>query len=177
MQNKTEDKNQKKLLLAVLVCMVVMIVLIIILLLRTCNCGDGSETLNRDPNASIGQLETKTPEEIQAELDRIVEEGMFNISINPTPVFPDGSSEGNLRIENIPANHYLMSVKITLDDTGEVIYQSGLIEPNHHIENAKLIIPLEKGVYAATAVFTAHDAETEAQKGTAAAKINVIIEN
>ena len=40
----------------------------------------GSHSLQgRDPNAALGQLEGKTPDELQADLDRIVEEGMFNI--------------------------------------------------------------------------------------------------
>ena len=37
----------------------------------------------RDPNATVGQYEGKSEAEIQAELDKVVQEGMFNISINP----------------------------------------------------------------------------------------------
>lgn len=62
----------------------------------------------------------------------VVDEGMFNISINTTPTFTNGKAEGPLQIENVPGNQYLMQVQITLDDTGELIYQTGLIEPNHH---------------------------------------------
>ena len=69
------------------------------------------------------RLEGKTEEQIVEELNRIVEEGMFNISINTQPEFPDGSSPGNLCIENSPANHYLMVVEITLNDTGEDVYK------------------------------------------------------
>ena len=46
-----------------------------------------------DENAVSGQREAKTTEEIQAELNKKVEDGMITISINLCPVFADGSSE------------------------------------------------------------------------------------
>lgn len=130
----------------------------------------------RDPNAALGQLENKSQEEIQDELNRIVEEGMFNISIAAEAHFADGSSEGDLRIENIPSNHYLMKVQITRDDTDEIIYTTGLIEPNHHIQAARLDVDLDAGEYPCTAVFSAYDTETEKQVGQAAAKVNIVVE-
>lgn len=131
----------------------------------------------RDPNAAVGQLEGKTQEEIQAELDRIVEEGMFNISIASTVQLEDGTSEAELRIENVPNNPYLMKVEITRDDTGDTIYTSGLIEPNHHIQKAKLDVDLDAGDYPCTAVFYAHDKEDEHLIGQAAAKLTVQVLN
>ncbi len=184
MQNNKPNKNTSgkkddRVLYAVLACMIIIIVILVILLLRSCPGGEKHiiTDYDRDPNASIGQLEGKTPEEIQAELNRIVEEGMFNVSINATPVFHSGSEAGSLKIENIPANHYNMKVKITLDKTGETIYQSGIIEPNHHIENARLDVPLPKGSHAATAIFTAYEPETNSVMGNAAVKINILVEN
>lgn len=176
--NKANEKNKDRILYAILTCMVIIIIVLVILLLRACP-GQPAEDpgLERDQNASLGQLENKTQEEIQAELDRIVEEGMFNISINPNPIFESGEAEGDLRIENIPANHYNMSVTITLDETGEVIYQTGIIEPNHYIQNDVLDVVLTKGSYSATATFTAYDAETNAVVGQAAAKITILVQN
>lgn len=124
-----------------------------------------------------GQLEGKTAEEIQAELDRTVEEGMFNISIASVVQFPDGASEGELRIENVPGNRYLMSVQITRDDTGEQIYQTDMIEPNHHIQWDKLAVDLPAGQYPCTATFFAYDPETEELFGQAAAKIEIDVQS
>ena len=86
----------------------------------------------RDPNSTVGQYEGKSEAEIQAELDKVVQEGMFNISINPDIRMTSGRAEAELRVENIPANHHLMSVTLSRDDTGEVLYASGLIEPGYH---------------------------------------------
>lgn len=135
----------------------------------------GSSESSRDPNAALGQLDGKTPEQIQAELDRIVEEGMFNISISSAVEFENGESEGDLRIENTPGNRYLMKVEIARDDTGDVVYASGMIEPNHHIQRARLDVDLDAGTYPCTAVFYAHDAESEELIGQAAAKLTITV--
>lgn len=122
---------------------------------------------------SIGQLEGKTAEEIQAELDRIVDDGMFNISIASVVEFPSGTSEGELRIENVPGNQYLMRVVINRDDTGAQIYETDLIEPNYHIQADSLDVDLPAGTYPCTAVFYAYDPETEEMIGQAGAKIDI----
>lgn len=167
------ERAKRNRLRAAIVALLAIIVILLLLLLR--QCGREEERRLRDPNASIGQLEGKTREEIQAELDRVVAEGMFNISISPAILFENSSAQGNLQIENVPGNPYLMSVQITLDDTGEVVYTSGLLEPNQHIQSAALDVALPKGDYPATATFTAYNLETE--EGQAAAKIRLVIQN
>ncbi len=118
-----------------------------------------------------GQLEGKTDAEIQAELDRVVEEGMFNISIASVVEFESGTSEGELRIENVPGNRYLMRVTIVRNDTGEQIYVTDMIEPNHHIQRDALDVDLPAGSYECTALFEAMEPDTEELVGQAAAVI------
>ena len=125
----------------------------------------------RDPNAAVGQLEGKTPEEIQAELDRIVEEGMFNISIASVIQFDDGAAPGKAYIENVPGNRYLMQVSIVLDDTSETVYETKAIKPGQYIEDITLSKDIDQGAYPATATFTALDQESHEEGGKAAAKV------
>ncbi|NLW70825.1 MAG: hypothetical protein GX061_07075 [Eubacteriaceae bacterium] len=165
-----EEKKPKKNALNIIIAILLIIIGVLLFLLLSPQI---SKKKNRDPNARLGQYEGKSQEEIQAELNRIVEEGMFNISINPNVTLENGEAEADLRIENIAANHHLMSVVITLDETGEQIYSSGLIEPGYHIQTAPLSRPLKKGYYSATAVFTAYYAEDEKPAGQAAVKINI----
>lgn len=135
------------------------------------------QTGKRDPNGLIGQVEGKSTEEIQAELDRLIAEGMLQISIASKVEFKDGTSEGAIQIENVPNNHYLVQVTIVRNDTGEQIYESGILEPNYHIQTAKLDTPLPKGTYECTATFHALDMETEEERGTAAATIEIDVLN
>ena len=129
-----------------------------------------------DRSGDLGQLEGKSPGEIQAELDRVIEEGMFNISIASVVEFADGASSGELRIENVPNNNYLMRVSIAREDTGEQLYQTDVIEPNHHIQADTLDVDLPPGSYECVATFHALDPETEDEVGQVAAalKINVL---
>jgi hypothetical protein len=135
------------------------------------------DALSRSVKAQMGQLDGKSEAEIQAELNRVIEEGMFHISINTMPVFANGTAEGNLEIENVPGNRYDMVVQITLDDTGEQIYDSGLIEPNYHIQRDRLSVELAEGEYPATATFYAYDPETMEQIGNVAGQLTVIVRN
>lgn len=126
-------------------------------------------------SGKLGQLDGKSKEEIQAELDRIVEEGMFNISISRYVSLPTGNSEGEFRIENSPANRYNMQVDIARSDTGETIYESDILEPNYHIQYAKLDQVLPAGTYDCIATFHALDPETDQEIGQAACAITILV--
>ncbi len=130
-----------------------------------------------DSNAKSGQAPYKTNEEIQAELNRQVEEGMFNISIASVVEFADGTSPGTAYIENIPGNRYDMMVEITLDDSGETVFQSGALAPDSYLDDITLSKDLDAGTYPATATFTAYDTESHEAVGKAAAKVSLVIRN
>lgn len=171
---KQAKRKQTPAFYIVLVIAVLAIVVAGFLVFRTF-FADQSST--RDPNAALGQLANKSQDEVQAELNRAVEEGMFNISIAPVVDMADGQSEAELRIENVPGNRYLMQVEIARDDTGEVVYKTGLIEPNHHIQRTKLDADLDAGTYPCTASFYAHDVDTEELIGQAAAKMTITVQS
>ena len=173
-QSTTSSQPPKKPLSFYIACVVALLALALGCALGYQSCSNTSE--GRDPNAALGQLEGKSPEEIQAELDRIVEEGMLNISIASVVEFADGTAPGELAIENVANNHYLVKVEITRDDTGEVIFNTGFIEPNHHIQHAKLNVDLDAGTYACTAVFSGYDPQTEELVGQAGANITVVVQ-
>lgn len=129
----------------------------------------------RDADAELGQLAGKTDDEIRAELDRVVEEGMFDISIASDVTFADGRAEGDVRIENVPGNRYLMKVELVADGTGGTLYESGVIEPGYHIQSVRLDVDPGPGEHVCTAVFTALDPQTEDVVGTAAAQVRVTV--
>ena len=65
---------------------------------------------------------------------------------------------------------------IALKDGDEVVYESGAIAPDQHIQNIKLSKDLDPGEYPAIATFTGYDRETHKQTGQAAAKITLRVE-
>ena len=130
-----------------------------------------------DRMAQDGFLDGKSEAEIQELLNQVVEEGKFNVSINAQPVFKDGRSEGNLRLENVPGNRYYMTVAVTLDDTGETVYESEGIKQGQYIENVTLTKDLGAGEYPATAVFTAINPETLEPVGKTAVELVIRVIN
>ena len=122
----------------------------------------GKDRLARDEDALGGLLSQK------------VEEGMVDIGIAAEPVFEEGGKKGKLGIENVPGNRYSLQIDLVLDDTGETIYQSGLIDPGYYIEYVELNKTLKSGEYHATAVFTTY-ALDETEDEIAKTKVNVLL--
>jgi hypothetical protein len=128
-------------------------------------------------DAENGHLSNMTPEQIKEQMQKVVDENYLSFKINSRPVFSDGNAEGTLGIENPNNNAYPLVITIELDDTGEKIYDSGGIMPDHHIDTAKLSKVLEKGEYKATATINAYDPDTKELKGRQAAALIITVEN
>lgn len=166
------DKRRKNLVIGV------MLVIIIILLLRACDSHDnpvvedlrqrfGVET---DANAN-DDFQKKSQDEIIADLNEKVQAGYINISMNLTPVFETGTSEGNLMIVNEDINNYPQVVQIYLRDSGELLYESKLIPVGTKIDTGKLLVDLDKGEYTCVAYFHNVDSETGYSLGKAGAEL------
>lgn len=154
---------------------VVMLAVACLFLMRSCSAPKQTNVLEAALRAELGQLEGKPQSEIQAELNRVIADGMFHISINTNPVFSTGNADGSLQIENVPNNRYGMVVELYRKDTGEKIYHSGLIAPNYHIQRDVLSAELAAGKYEATAVFQAYTLDTAELVGTAGCEIVISV--
>lgn len=128
-------------------------------------------------NASVGPLPGKTEEEIKAMLDQKITDAMVAYTVNANPVFETGTAEGNLMLESPGNNINYIEFVIDLDETGETVYRSGLLQPNQYIENDKLLVDLEPGRYPCTVTITLYDPETLQAKGLTQAGINIKIKN
>lgn len=180
-QNRKERKNN---LLWKIITLILIIIIILLLLLRGCGsnlapvAGDDDRpgnSIEYDKGATEGGLEHASKEEIQAALNEKVALSEINISMNPTPVFADGSSEGNLLIVNSEVNNYPQRVTIIRSDTGEQIYQTKAIPVGSKIEADKLDVELAAGTYDCVAYFENLDPETGDSLGKAGANITITV--
>lgn len=169
--NAKPPKKRAPLIIAIIIAVIVLIVGLCLWFFL----GGGNNFF--DSRAQQGQAPYKTQEEIQAELDRVVEEGMLNLSIASVIEFENGTSEGAAYIENVPSNRYVLRVSITLDSTGEQVYQSGGLRPDSYIEYITLSEDLAAGTYPATATFVAYNPDTLQEVGQAAAKITIVVDS
>lgn len=179
---KNKDKDKKDNIVLKIIIAILIIIIIILLLLKSCNkdnvITDNVKNvfdLTQDESVTEGGLEHKSQEEIQAELNKQVAEGMINISMNLTPVFDDGESEGNLLIINEDINRYPQVVEIYLKDTDELIYKSGAIPVGSKIESDTLDVDLDAGEYDCTAYFNAVNPDTGELVGRAGAEVKITV--
>ncbi len=179
-----QQKKQKRRRWATrsLVLLIILLLLLVILYLLGFFSGPAISTIQAgdmfpgQTDAEDGLL-PMSDEDLLAQMQQEADESYFSFKINSRPVFADGNSKGTLGIENPNYNVYPMVVQITLDSTGEIIYDSGGIMPGQHIAEAKLAKVLSKGEYEATATLYAYDPDTLICQGQSQAVLNITIEN
>ncbi|MDR1764608.1 MAG: hypothetical protein LBR77_00635 [Lachnospiraceae bacterium] len=81
-----------------------------------------------------------------------------------------------MRISNATGSQLACTVTLIRDATGELMYQSKLIDPGYYIENAKLAVDFRAGYYPATAVWTFYQVGGDDIIGEMANKVVVILE-
>lgn len=185
--NNRPEQNEKKGNFLWKIITLILIIIILLLLLRSCGSSPnpivGSEdnrpsnSIEYDEGATEGGLEHASKEKIQAALNEKVAQSEINISMNPTPIFKNGTSEGNLLIVNSEVNNYPQRVTIIRTDTNEQIYQTKAIPVGSKIETDKLDIDLNAGTYDCVAYFENLDPETGDALGRAGANITITIQN
>ena len=131
-------------------------------------------SLEAEANVKTGTL-NQDLEKRQQELNQVVEEGRLAFSINATPFMKNGASTANLLIENPLGNGKRFTITIQRNDTGEVIYQSGYLDPEQYIDDVPLDVELPKGEYSCTAYFDAYRINDNTYIGRAGAKITLYV--
>ena len=116
-----------------------------------------------DSNASQGRGSTleQTRQQLQEEADK----SQFRVKVNAEPHFETGDAEGSLFLENPSANVYNMQAVVTLDETGEILYESDVLLPGGQRLKVKLNRALPDGEYPATVTATAIDRTTQQPVG------------
>ena len=96
----------------------------------------------------------------------------YKIAGEITVGYEDG--KGDFKIENSGKNNCLIKVKIALGD-GTVIYETGYIKPNQHINEDILSIIPEIGTHDAEAFFEGFDPNTEESLGATKESIKITV--
>lgn len=173
-QSQEQEQNNKKKKRNKIIAFLITLLLLLLLLTRCC-----SSCSNLSPSdISQGEIEWNQPRasrDLQAEIDKAVEQGMFNVFMNTNIVFQDGNSKGNMMIQNIDTNVYPMYVEIYNDDN--LLYKSDIIDPGYKIEEAKLDTVLSKGTYDCTAYFYVTDSNKQEVQNKIGLNIKITVNN
>lgn len=165
---QAEKKNgRKKMLLPLIILLLILAGITAFIIWRNI------QKSTMEPNAVLGIMPGKTDDEIKAELARQVDEKTIAFSINADPVYENGKAKGNILFENPQSNKKLTRLEIYRDDTEELIYKTGLMEPGSYVPEAELLTDLKKGDYSCTAYIYGYRRSTEKYLGKVAAGINI----
>lgn len=126
-----------------------------------------------DANAKEGGLDGETLDKLWEEMQEKAEKGAIVVNFSESMIFPDGKSEGKVKIANPVENNYPMQFLVTLEDTGEKVYESGLVSVGSYITSIKLTKELEAGTY--PAVLTYHAFDEENQEFVSSVNVSVVI--
>ena len=146
---------------------------ILVVFMAVCAGGMYISTLssNLDPNAVKGTLGTTGSDALNAQTAAHA----IPMIINAKPAFDDGLSEGSIFFENIEGSGKWLRLEYYRDDTGELIYKSGYLEPGTYIAYAALDVDLDEGEYPCTAYIYGYDADTQEYIGKVAAGVTVYV--
>lgn len=188
--DKEGKKNRKgnKTLLVIIILIVLSAVVALGLYFYSNNNNDSDNASDSDSSSaevypgvevSEGLKEGAVPaedEELLINTSSTLEGSQFTYRFNPNPVFKDGSSEGNLLLESPESNVYNFTASISVNETNEIIYESGAIPAGHYIPTIVLNKDLDAGEYPCTMVIDIFYVETNEYIASIASQLNIIIE-
>ena len=114
-----------------------------------------------------------TPEEIQALLQKEVDESKVVFSIYSEPVF--NGNVANIMFAN--PQHSAHDIALTVTVGGKTIIKTGKISPNQYIENVELLgKALKKGQHKGAALITAYKRDTGEEVGKVSVELDITSE-
>ena len=131
------------------------------------------ETINENTTPLVTM---ENVNEIEEDVKEQVERGMFATRMNTTWVFPDGNSpSSNAVMGNSASNRFPFYFTVTLNDTGEEVFASGVLPLGTEIAEIKLNKNLPAGTYPATVHLHMIDEDGEIMKGSMGLGVTLIV--
>lgn len=108
------------------------------------------------------------------QVGKVLDASLSNVSV-ADEMLADASGRCRARIENKPENGNSARVQIVRSATGEVLYESGLIDPGYYVEYINLNIELREGWYPCRVVWEFYDPATLRPAGKASQSAVLIV--
>ena len=169
------DNQKKKRKKYLGICFILLLLLGILVSIKMC----GSQA-KKAPEIIAGDFlpDIKDARKSKLKAQKAVDDSTFTLTVYPDAKLTTSNNQtsGYLFVRNDGSNAYPINVKVTLDETKELLYESGGIEPGYEISNVTLSKVLESGTYQATATVDIYDSKTKQKRGTTQAEVKVHVE-
>lgn len=136
----------------------------------------GSKMFLPDANAEEGGLDGESLTEMYHEMLDKAEKGNIIVNFSETILLNSGSTEAEVQIANPVENNTPMQFVISLADTGEKVYESGLIPLGSHITTAEFTRNFEPGEYPAVLTYNAIDEESSEIVSYVSVSVTITVE-
>lgn len=170
------EKQSKHHRYALIGSYILIVILFVLLFLFKCNCPMNMDNSGLE-KGSIDFVQPKSDRNLQEEVNKAVEAGMFNVFMNTDIVFENGNEKGNLLIQNVETNPNPVFVEIYLKDTYDLIYKSDEIPVGYKIEEGSLSKSLDKGTYKCVAYFNVINEESKEVVNRIGLNVKLTIQN
>ena len=156
--NSTKKGGNKGLIIGAAVVIVILAAVIVLLILRPWDKAAEAQPADADGNGSQREVITEeNAEEEVSDFFKGVPKGIptsYTVTQNSTWEFPDGKSEStNAYVENDANNATPVYFDVVVDETGETVYSSPVLELGAKIDKIKLDKELAKGEYECTVTY------------------------
>lgn len=169
-------RKRKRALLALLL-------LLLLLALGTCAAVNflGDEQEDATAVAVMPELDANAEdianrESLENAMQNAADANYFTLQVNPEATFSSQTGEGRFELINPPKNVFPISFDITIDGSGQTVYQSGAVPPGKQIKNIALGSTPKPGSYQATVNVFIYNPENQGKEGEAIVKITLNVE-
>ena len=100
----------------------------------------------------------------------------YTIPVYGSVTMKAGQPGVKIALTNPESNPYSLTFEITLAETGEQLYMSGLVEKGMYIENIDLGRPLPQGIYKATLTIRAYEPGAIVENSSSATTFEILAE-
>lgn len=136
----------------------------------------GKNNIPFEDNAVEGTYKNGVGPGLTEQLQAAADNSMFRIKLNALPSFHPDTQTGDVCITNSAENTANMQVTITLNATGQVVYESSVLAPGQSEVYGTLNTPLAEGSYEATATVYALSPQTGSQLGAIESDMLLMVE-
>lgn len=167
-----EKKKKTAILLGGVVLLLIAVIAVLMFLLFK----KDAET-EKEVGGGVYTIDEGNYQRIQEDMEAEVKEGYFETYMNTEWTFPDGTSETtNAILGNSPNNTKPIRCEVQLEDTGEVVFSTGVLPVGAQVSPFKLNVDLDAGSYDAVCmVYLLNEAEDGTYTDYSSAGFNVTI--
>jgi hypothetical protein len=168
-QNESKRKKRRKLFL--LLSLLALLVTGLGIWLALTN-NSGKKIVSGLPDTKATQK--MTAGQLKKYADKVVDQNNVTIQVYPSVTIDSDGVTGKMWVQNPPVNATGQSATLTSKD-GDLLYDSGLIEPGYQVSDVKLAKKLSKGKHEGTISLSFYDLKNKKQVGQTKVDVSITV--